>query len=45
LGEALWRGAQCTADFSQADHLSLADWELVAVREHFGVPSGPVRPG
>jgi hypothetical protein len=45
LGEALWRGAQCTADFSQTDHLSLVDWELGAVREHFGVPPGPVRPG
>jgi Coenzyme Q (ubiquinone) biosynthesis protein Coq4 len=45
LGEALWRGAQCTADFSQADHLSLADWDLAAVREHFGVPAGPSRPG
>ena len=28
LGEALWRGAQCTADFSQADHLVMADWML-----------------
>jgi hypothetical protein len=45
LGEALWRGAQCHTDFSQADHLGMADWPLVDVREHFGVPAGPVRPG
>jgi hypothetical protein len=38
MGEALWRGAQCTADFSQADHLTLAAWQLADVREHFGVP-------
>jgi hypothetical protein len=45
LGEALWRGAQCTADFSQADHLVMADWMLDEVRAHFGVPAGPTRPG
>ena len=39
LGEALWRGAQCTADFSQADHLVMADWTLDDVRAHFGVPA------
>jgi len=38
LGEALWRGAQCTADFSQADHLVMADWLLDSVRAHYGVP-------
>ena len=38
MGEALWRGAQCTADFSQADHLALAEWQLDDVRAHFGVP-------
>ena len=38
MGEALWRGAQCTADFSQADHLALAEWQLDDVRVHFGVP-------
>ncbi|MEX2100279.1 MAG: Coq4 family protein [Acidimicrobiia bacterium] len=42
LGEALWRGAQCTADFSQADHLVMADWLLDDVRAHFGVPAGPM---
>ena len=45
LGEALWRGAQCHADFSQADHLALAEWPLDTVRAHFGVPPGPSRPG
>jgi hypothetical protein len=45
LGEAFWRGGQCHADFSQADHLGFADWSLPDVREHFGVPAGPVRPG
>jgi hypothetical protein len=45
MGEALWRGAQCHGDFSQADHLAMADWPLVDVRAHFGVPVGPVRPG
>jgi hypothetical protein len=38
LGDALHRGAQCTSDFSQVDHLSMAGWELAAVRAHFGVP-------
>ena len=38
MGEALWRGAQCTADFSQADHLAMAEWALDDVRAHFGVP-------
>jgi hypothetical protein len=45
LGEALWRGAQCSADFSQADHLGMAAWTLDEVRAHFGVPAGPTRPG
>ncbi len=45
LGEALWRGAQCSGDFSQADHLAMADWMLDDVRAHFGVPALPVRPG
>ncbi len=45
LGEALWRGAQCSADFSQADHLVMADWTLDEVRAHFGVPGAPMRPG
>ena len=37
LGEGLARGAQCTADFSQIDHLSMASWPLEKVREHFNV--------
>jgi Coenzyme Q (ubiquinone) biosynthesis protein Coq4 len=45
MGEALWRGAQCSADFSQADHLVMADWTLDDVRAHFGVPAGPTRSG
>jgi hypothetical protein len=45
LGEALWRGAQCSADFSQADHLVMAHWTLDDVRAHFGVPAAPMRPG
>src|SRR4029450_13184561 len=39
LGEALYRGSQCTSDFSQADHLAMADWSLDDVRAHFGVPA------
>jgi len=38
MGEALWRGAQCTSDFSQTDHLAMAHWELDHVRAHFCVP-------
>ena len=38
VGEALWRGAQCTSDFSQAEHLEFAPWALEEVRVHFGVP-------
>ena len=37
LGEALARGSQCTDDFSQIDHLSMADWPLEKVRAHFNV--------
>jgi hypothetical protein len=37
LGEALARGAQCTGDFSQTDHLAIADWQLEDVRAHFNV--------
>lgn len=38
LGDGLWRGAQCTSDFSQADHFTFAPWQLEDVRAHFGVP-------
>ena len=37
VGEAFERGACCTSDFSQADHLSMADWTLEAVRAHYNV--------
>jgi hypothetical protein len=37
LGEALARGSRCTSDFSQADHLSLADWPLESVRTYYNV--------
>jgi hypothetical protein len=38
LGDSLWRGAQCTSDFSQVEHLTFASWPLEEVRAHFGVP-------
>jgi hypothetical protein len=37
VGEGFARGARCTADFSQADHLSMADRPLDAVRAEYGV--------
>ena len=37
LGEALARGARCTSDFSQADHLGMADWPLKSVRTYYHV--------
>jgi hypothetical protein len=37
VGEAFARGARCTSDFSQADHLAMADWSLESVRAHHGV--------
>ena len=39
LGEAFERGAECTSDFSQAEHLTMVDWPLADVRAHFGVPA------
>jgi hypothetical protein len=39
VGEAFHRGARCTSDFSQAEHLTMVDWPLAAVRAHFGVPA------
>ena len=39
LAEALARGAQCTSDFSQAEHMTMVDWPLADVRAHFGVPA------
>jgi hypothetical protein len=40
VGDAFHRGAQCTSDFSQAEHLTMVDWPLADVRAHFGVPAG-----
>ena len=37
LGEALARGVHCTADFSQADHLTMAVWPFEEVRAHYHV--------
>jgi hypothetical protein len=37
LGEALTRGAACSADFSQIEHLTMVDWPLAQVREFFNV--------
>jgi hypothetical protein len=39
VGDAFHRGAQCTSDFSQAEHLTMVDWPLAEVRAHFGVPA------
>ena len=37
VADALKRGAACTADFSDIDHLALAHLPLAEVREQFGV--------
>ena len=37
VADAFRRGRACTGDFSCVDHLSMAEWPLAAVREHFGV--------
>ena len=39
FGDGFRRGAACTNDFSQADHLTMAAWSLTEVREHYGVPA------
>jgi len=42
LGEGLQRGAKCTVDLSQVDHLAIAHLPLEQVRENFSVvPLGP----
>jgi hypothetical protein len=38
LGEALWRGAQCTADFAAIDHLAHVDEPLEDVRRELSIP-------
>lgn len=37
LGEGLRRGAQCTVDLSQVDHLAIAHLPLEQVRENFSI--------
>ena len=37
VGEGFARGARCTSDFSQADHLAMADWLLDSVRAYYNV--------
>ncbi len=45
LAHAMWRGAQCTDDFTTIDHLALVDVPLTEVRDRFGVPQidAPIR--
>jgi hypothetical protein len=38
VAHAMWRGAQCTGDFTTADHLAIAELELEEVRARYGVP-------
>lgn len=38
VADAFRRGAACTADFSCADHLAMAEWPIERVRAEFGVP-------
>jgi hypothetical protein len=38
IAHAMWRGAQCTNDFTTVDHLALADQPLSDVRASFGIP-------
>jgi hypothetical protein len=38
IAHALWRGAQCTGDFSTVDHLARAHEPLDDVRASFGIP-------
>lgn len=39
FAHAMWRGAQCTGDFTTADHLALVELPLADVRSRFGVPA------
>lgn len=38
VARAMWRGAQCTGDFTEIDHLALVEVPLDEVRARFGVP-------
>ena len=40
VADAMKRGAACTGDFSDIDHLALVHLPLAEVREQFGVPQG-----
>jgi ubiquinone biosynthesis protein Coq4 len=45
VAQAMWRGSQCTGDFTTADHLSMIEDPLLEVRERFGVlPPDPDDP-
>lgn len=45
VAHAIWRGEQCTGDWTTADHLVMADVPLVEVRERYGVvPPDPDHP-
>jgi len=39
LADAIWRGAQCTADFAAIDHLTRADEPLEDVRRDLSIPA------
>jgi hypothetical protein len=38
VAHAMWRGGQCTGDFTTADHLAMAELPLLEVRERYNVP-------
>jgi hypothetical protein len=45
VAHAIWRGEQCTGDWTTADHLAIADVPLVDVRDRYGVvPPDPDHP-
>ncbi len=45
IAHAMWRGSQCTADFTTVDHLAMVEMPLDEVRAKFGVtPPDPDHP-
>jgi hypothetical protein len=38
LARAMWRGANCTGDFTTADHLAMTSLPIEEVRARYGVP-------
>jgi hypothetical protein len=38
VAHAMWRGGQCTGDWTTADHLAMVDVPLEEVRARYGVP-------